>query len=577
MSSNTEKVKEVIDYLNTEMEKLAIFKYDLEKALSWTFKAFEDSVRLYGLGRKRDPGITEMIFRDGIDGLNILLPQIYKRCKPGNSITFKYEDDAYEDSTRALQFFISYYSIVNDANNLARDGVYNIEKHKDTYRFLPTLNAMNYDAAGQVVTMINKESDLEKIKNKPIKQIDVESFAKNIHLKTNSTFSYSVPKEVEEAIDLINNNVLETHSFLQDNIKLGKYNVKEAKQIYKTISKLAIIHNFTCLFSGSEGIGIDMLPLTVRRADLSKFVRKNCGVGIDKVKAFIADILYNDTTTEVMVQPLIPIKNGEVLFISPQIFMFSSVERNLMKLWANKYRTVYSTDIAKLGKEAEIDLANILRKNHKDFRVVNSRKITDKGGSVLTDIDVAVYDKKSQDLLVIQMKWFNHPDSSKEVKTADVQLNDAIEQLRKSIYYFQSSPESLKAVFGLDGYSIKKIFSCVVSKNHIGSFWISDNSVKILNLDISERLISKYKNKSVAALYNLLISRQEYKQYIHYLSAFKEYKIGNYFFRLPATILLDKANIFVRLFRSIKYYLFNRLTKNRFFFWKVIRVNPLFK
>jgi len=111
-------------------------------------------------------------------------------------------------------------------------------------------------------------------------------------------------------------------------------------------------------------------------------------------------------------QPLVPL-TASTIAVTPSLVITSNIERNTLAVLArdSRYRDEYSRDADRLEKKQIADISNKLRSSYLHLR--SNKRIPER--SDLPDIDLALFDHRTHQLLLVEVKWTLAPVESKEI------------------------------------------------------------------------------------------------------------------------------------------------------------------
>jgi len=576
--------------IDRRLNNLGIFKLSLENALIYLLRNFEDRCRLPLISNSprkevdlyKTSQITHHLARESMDALSILLPRIYLRCKSTNRISRKCKENKYGQTGKALEIAYA-YSQIKDAIHLCRIGVYKAKKTGENIYFLPSKNSINYDAQAQIISfgLVDKEATSismqyprpsKDLSSLFYKYIGNTGISKLISVTKSNSFLHHIPTDISDELTKIVQHILKHKWTIDNSIQFGQYSVGEAKIIWASLLKVSIFHHIACLFSGLPGIGLEYLPIIIKKQDLIDWLYSDSFISKQKISKIIADLIFNHRilTDEIMFQPLLPLCDDKILLIAPNILIFSNPERNLMKLWARTYSGIYGAKISAKGKEEERIIADNLKRTNKNFFVINSKELK-KGKQIITDIDVAVYDRSNLELLFIQVKSFLKPDSPSEVRSADNKLNKGIDQLHKILKYINNKPNALEKIFNFKIPKLKSILMCVISSSNTGSFWVKKD-FNIFNQEIVINSLKDSSQTSLSNLYQKWILLHSFNPRVDFQSIFYILRYNGKKYLLPATEIIND-NALKKIIKYPIYFLFEIVLGGRYYFWPK-RENP---
>ncbi len=571
MDKEIEKLKQQLD---SKINNLEIFKLSTEDAIVFLLKVFEDKCRFNSFkgGRSEE---TEFIAREGVDGLNVLLPKVLDKCKSSGKIDLRNHDEKYQTTFDAIEFATHYYSIYTSGINLCDEDVYQLNIQGNDVKFKQTVEDFLFDTNSQIISIHNKRKEVDRIKKDVIDE-EVEKRARIINnliskiKKTSDTeFEYEISSATVEYFKGVIKNVYKHKWQFDTSINLGPYTINDASKIWDSLVLISIIHHFACYYSGTTGVGLDCLPLVYEKNILIKKIKKYSKLSNKVVKNVLNDLIYTTKYKEIFFQPLILIPRTRMVLITPHLFISSSQERNFMKLWAKKYVSIYDSQISKVKEGIEKNISKIFRdiNTNKELLVVSSKKIKEEGRDI-TDIDVAVINKKTNELMLIEVKWFLYPDSPFEVKGADRKLNKGISQLKLIEEYLSKDSNNINIIFDDKNLKINKIYKIVLSMNTTGSYWIEDKKNKIFNYDTFIKILNKTDRMNIKKFYKKLAKTHKFRPFVDFLPALNIYEFSSYKLFLPGVIILNECWYMKNFLRFCKYLLINKFYFGCSVFWK---------
>ncbi|HEY8363733.1 MAG TPA: hypothetical protein VIK77_12835 [Tissierellaceae bacterium] len=363
--------------------------------------------------------------------------------------------------------------------------------------------------------------ELSRIKNKLLSYVS----------STQNGIEYTVPQEIWEAFHRLAKNQMRTACELPEDWTFTYFSLKEFKEVWAVLLAKAQIHSMACLLSGKKGAGIESVVLVEKFETLCKDIASKTNLSYSKVEQILHFITYNPTikNVDIIMQPLIMLDSSQVA-ISPHLIIPSNFERNLIVLINKVDQASYS----RLSNNKENIMGNeLVQKISKAFPNLKlEQKI--QLPSPLPDMDLIIYDENTNVLFIGEMKWLIQPDSIQEVCSRDEDLAKGICQAKRIKDYVENNlADSLNRIFGDEHIKVKKIFTCVVSKNTLGTSAL-DRVVPIINEEILMQLITKF-NGNLQEVVNAI----EAKEYLPKLG--KDFKIikhkikyAGYLFRFQA-------------------------------------------
>lgn len=220
----------------------------------------------------------------------------------------------------------------------------------------------------------------------------------------------------------------------------------------------------------------------------------NTEVPVDRIEAILSFLSFDKSlnNTDIMYQPLIRL--GERVLIAPSLIIASNPERNTLAVIQKKKDSKYSIEVNGLEKvmrnELEASLPqDVLRKS--DCNI----------GKENPDIDLCVYDPKSNSVLMAEMKWLIATDSSKEVYSRQMDIEHGCHQVELEMNYAMKDRIGfVKKIFGIDILDEPELFYCVVAKHNISS---TNRNVPVISLNRMEELLQRYSYDTVLHIIRL--------------------------------------------------------------------------
>jgi hypothetical protein len=577
--------------LESEVDNLELFRLSLENALIWSLRAYDDGCRAPLLISLRDGVLPtseklrsqHLHARGGLDALSELIPRIYKKCPKAKKFNVQFDDKKYEYGITAIDRADILHSILSEFF-IVRTGAYFLKKDilNNNLVFSPkSRQSINIDARAVTTTIRTVDDEAEEfLSNVRISSArelpSVRAFYNVIKIEKDETINYDfLATSISSLVNLKNDfNKINWH--LDKLVNLGPYTVANAKEIWSSLVALCFFHNKACLECGLVGVGIQYLPIIIKLPNLIEVLHSICLIDRSIIKKFLIDLTYDpDEDWDVIYQPILPFPDRNIVALSPYMFMFSRGPRNLMKLWSRKYPGIYGAKIAKIGETQEKVLADLFRLSNSQFSVVHSKKICDDSGQTVGDLDVGIYDEISNSLLLIELKWFQNPDSPQEVQSSDEKLNVGVRQVEKVKKYFEFNPSRIDETFNIQSKSSLKIFVCVVSNSNIGSFWVKSGSIQIFHWNFIVKIINLHQNSNIQFLFKLFNKAHNFRSQIDYRHVLQVSIWNNHQYFSPATMVLDyPKNSYKKTIRWIRYFLFSVILRDSTLFWQRIYVKP---
>lgn len=314
------------------------------------------------------------------------------------------------------------------------------------------------------------------------------------------------------------------HDELDDDWSFEDFTVGEVKEIFCVFKTIATI--YSCIRED------DLLK--IRYEELESIILKRSTLNNkEKIRTIINLITYKSSNINKKIgiehTPVIELKNE--LVIIPYLIECLKAERNFV-IGLNKrerYKAIYDSFSGKKEKKM-IDLFrekiqkydNIIFSSNKNIYVKKDKK---------AEIDIAIFDKNSHTLLILECKWSFTIGSERESLNRCEVIEKGINQIRTINQYAYSDLDKLSELcYGKTSLEIKKYYGCVLTKNEIGTY-ILDEDVKVISETGLYDLIEKYNGN----LKNVIKDIDEEKflpvKNLHYKEREFQVEYGGYKFR----------------------------------------------
>ena len=157
--------------------------------------------------------------------------------------------------------------------------------------------------------------------------------------------------------------------------------------------------------------------------------------------------------------------------------------------------------------------------------------------SPLPDIDLLIYDATNNAMLLCELKWLNHADSTSEVYARQDDIDKGVKQSEVTLKYAKENSENcLSRVFDKDAinkidYASINIGACVISKNTIRT---TLDSIPVINFKQFIILCRQYQHNL-----KQIIDVLEQRQYLsklpdRYTERYQKIEYAGYTFKIPS-------------------------------------------
>ncbi len=530
-------------YLNS-----ALLRQSRDVATLHLLRTFEDAMRsgaIRGLTNGEDFRFYQSM-RWAHEALPWALRWVWARCSGEEGARLDLDWNVYEDAGQFLLLSAKYYQIYRCFVLFSRGAFSaNVDPERRLVRFSFTSSEnQRRDGVRQVREMVQDSSAgitdaLRSFMKSNWPVINVV-FPHYIDKAGENAIRYTAPPEVSERFARWATLQMRGMRFdLPGSWEFGGYNLHQFRSLWRSMLTLSLTHNFAHLFAyeavGVKGGAVESVIINVGREQLVK-MGALFGVPDGSCQSILDDITYNPLGEywDPFWQPLIRISNGTYL-ISPSLIMTSSPERNLVVALNRNpaKRELYSRVSAQ--KEAE-QLAE-LRQFFESNRYTQQERVTlnRANGTILTDIDVLVYDRVERFLLLVQVKWLLRPDNAMEVLSKDREISDAISVVRAAGQRVEElGPRWLSDVLRLElSDEPVKVKSLLVNRDFLPGGWVYDDIVPVVDLQFLRDFFSSQKY-GLSSLYEAAMNIDKSLGEKHLISFGRtEIEFGDYIFEVP--------------------------------------------
>ena len=319
--------------------------------------------------------------------------------------------------------------------------------------------------------------------------------------------------------------------------QFGGYNLVQFRFFWMALLSIALAHikahQLADDVAATKGGAIESLVMQVTEDWLMR-ARNLFPIPEEAWRSIFNTLIYHPTEDywDPFWQPIIKTKNGTLL-IAPHLVAASSPQRNFVTLLNRSAagRQFYN----QVSAEKEDEQLSGLAKLFADSRYVTRMRVgVPRGdGTRLTDIDLVIYDRLDDVVLLTHTKWLNRPDFVQEVLAKDEEVQAALKTAATaSARITEMGTTWLSSVLGVDlkGHSLK-LYSVVVNQDFVPSGWVYDEQIPVVNTEFVTEFVRSSQFKGLASLYAACAGFNEYleAQYPSKL-AYNEIQFGDYIF-----------------------------------------------
>jgi len=324
------------------------------------------------------------------------------------------------------------------------------------------------------------------------------------------------------------------------NWSFGQYSIDEFMKLwtYLDIKCSLHLHYFDPFLSKSYAY-----PLFYIQSHKNWVEELSQGSKLDilKVKKIINDLTFNPEIKNlgVRIQPFVPFGKN-YLALSPILVYVSLIEGNLLELQSKINKSIY--DGISQQKENML-LSEIIRFLIKRTDV-HFRKniIISEGGVTITDIDLAVVEKQTRSLVLIQAKWPLRPRYIFDLFKKNDEIEKSFAQAEKSLNYVKNNLKSFLGNHFKMVKDIQNIYSIIVARDNIGTNLNITRDFPIVDYEIFKMYLEKrgFSIKNICELlysYDWLPVRD-----VDFNVVFPKIEIIGYKFKIPVFNIIKTEN-----------------------------------
>ena len=270
------------------------------------------------------------------------------------------------------------------------------------------------------------------------------------------------------------------------------------------------------------------------RKDWENELSSGSHLEILKVKKILEDLTFNPTIKNlgVSIQPFVPF-GGNYLALSPWLVCSSLIEGNFLELQSKKHKLIYD-GISQQKENILLDeIINILQKrrdvNYKD------RIIISKDNLRITDIDLAVVERQTRSLVLIQTKWLMRPRYIYDIFNKNEEIDNGYSQVEKSFNYVKDNLKSFLSnnFQKLRNIEIQNIYSILVARDNIGANLNVNKEFPIVDYEIFKMYLEKNEINVKDICEKLYKYEWLPKADVDFKIGFPKLKIFGYEFKIP--------------------------------------------
>ncbi|ALB48005.1 hypothetical protein [Clostridium beijerinckii] len=538
------QLREIEKKIDNYHRRLKIFEYNRDIVVLHLLRVYEDTIRLGGLFVMNQPQINNVYINCNADSLDMAMRWAYECCQD-NTACNNYDCnqdlylmialDVFTDAIkyRAICDAYSLWSrnrqtakISEDGLNVTFDYVKNTKGEIEAYDFIRGNDKKNsFMNDSKMDEFINKIPELK------------EMISSNVTVDCNDNVCYEITQDIWENVYKLTQYILEDISELPEEWKFKSFSLKEYKEFWMALLTLSFIHSLSCMSSTAKGGGLNSCVIIKTYEELEKIFLSRTNLSKERIRIIIDLITYNPNLKngDILWQPLIKLSTLEYA-ISPSLIMTSSYERNIISLINKVDQKSYS----KISSTKEEIMTCEMREKLKEYtnlKLAFHRPLPDP----LPDMDIVLYDTITKTLITGELKWLIATDSIQEVCARDEDIKKGIEQVKLIKEYISNDlPDTLNRAFENRNYEVESAFSCVITRNNVGTSENGEN-IPIINEDSFFSLLEKHKGNLKQVVID--IKQKEYYPVLNndYKVVKNDIKYAGYTFKVDSIEMVNKV------------------------------------
>lgn len=459
----TMNLNELKSQFDAKSKQLEVIKYNRDEAIVVALQLFELKLsKLKNLNNIHPIWKRERIY-DLQESLALIIEWIYRygnsQCKQTTSgqKNFSMLEEAFD---LANDYLILESSIKSTSHGLMKE-VHN-ELVNDTIHIeFVSPEVAYFEAVNEIILTNNNYQKFYKMPN-----INLEKM-----LSLGVYAGTTVKSRMQQKLDI--------EFELPDDYAIGPYSIKQIKEIWSYVMTKAYMQIMENAKARKH------TPKLMQLLEMDKFHYKYSSTY--NVNKLLNDLTYignyqkmnlkgNHIYSNFLTEPIVEI--GEKKLISPSIILNYQVSRNILSALNRLYG---DNSHKQKGEQFTRELVKHI-KNYPNLLIANDVPIKKPNQ---TDVDFALFDQRTETLLIFEIKWFNEPVTPIEIKSKDAEiekattkqipncykgiLHDPKDFIHKSFNIKLSDPNNLK----LQGY--------VLTRCTVGSGNIDRNKLEVIN------------------------------------------------------------------------------------------------
>jgi hypothetical protein len=246
---------------------------------------------------------------------------------------------------------------------------------------------------------------------------------------------------------------------------LGGYDLRNFRHCFAVLQSVCAVHEYICDY-WQKKCGRYPFESAVMNKSASEWIRlisELGGLNENQVRLMLSDLTFGTIRPlDIYIQPFVPSRDAERLFLIPHVIMNSRPEENILRVCSYARPDCYRP-IAN-AKEEEMR-ENIKANRPERYTVFGPLKLPD---AKLPDIDVIIRDSASRQLLIGELKWLRKPTRVIDHRDRDTELEEGFEQLRAIRKFLEGRPTYLRERGVTErGETDVKLSFAVIARDHL--------------------------------------------------------------------------------------------------------------
>jgi hypothetical protein len=321
--------------------------------------------------------------------------------------------------------------------------------------------------------------------------------------------------------------------------QFGSFNVQQFTRFWKSIMAVTVAHSTVHdLADDSVKTRCGAVGSIIIRTDEKQLIEatKLFPIPIDSARSIIEALTYQPIRDywDPFWQPFIKISDGSLL-CSPSLISTSSAQRNLISLLTHtdEGRNFYN----QVSVQKEEQQLSELTQLFDPFRYLTRTRIpiARANGSTLTDIDLIVYDRTENSILLIHAKWLLRPDTVQEVLARDKEIQVALDIATKSATRISELGSGwMRTIFDTVMVETPQCYSIVINRDFVPSGWIHNDRIPVVTAGVVSEFVRSIRFTGLGSLYHFcgFFDEEVAKKHPIRFSS-RDIEFGEYIFEVP--------------------------------------------